>query len=217
MANAMGLSYANLGRDDEARAAYAEAVTVLEAVHGQDHLSLAVGLVNLGTSETRLGLTHEAITELTRAIRIREAKLGRDTVPVAEAKHLLADAMAAGGDHVGAQAQYKDAIATFDRAGKPKGAGYSHVGLGESLLAIGKSSEAIRDLERGLELGGDDDLATAELGDAHLALAKAVTASGGDPARAREFATMAIAEYDRVGASRARERAAATTLLAQLG
>ena len=205
-ANGMGLALSSLGREAEALAAYQEALAIVERTFGPEHVSTATALMNIAYQQLRHGQPREAIEPLRRVIAIREPKFGRDSEKVALAKDLLGDAYAALGDHAQARTIYREAIAAFEKAGDREHQAYGHIGLAKLLLAEGRHEDAIVAAENGIALMGDgtDD---ADRGTARFTLAKALHATGRDPARVRELVAQAERDFGEAGASRARDLA----------
>ena len=202
--NGIGLTLSSLGRDEEALKVYEEAVAILERASGPKHLTVATTLQNMGYIEVRRGRGREALELMTRVLAIREAKLGSDAAPVGMAKDLIGDSHALLGDRDEARRFYREAIATFERLGQREEQAYGHVGLAKLLLAEGRPSDAIVEVERAISLHGEST-SDADRGEARFMLAKALYAIGRDPAKVRELVRQAEEDFRKSGLSRARE------------
>jgi hypothetical protein len=71
---------------------------------------------------------------------------------------------------------------------------FSHDGIGASLLALGRAREAVAELDQALKL--ERTAEPAMRGDTRFALARALQALRKDPARARELASQARADFE---------------------
>jgi tetratricopeptide (TPR) repeat protein len=129
------------------------ALAVDVMAHGSEHLRVADTLRNIGRTLTSLGRREAAIERLNRAALIFRAKSAcsasaEDTL--AQLLALLIEEMnyAAAAD-VGAEL-----VAVCEQLGDNMRLTMAHLQLGRSLVMVGRMSDAVRHLERALELAG---------------------------------------------------------------
>lgn len=140
------------GHPDVALPLFVRVADVRETLFGENHPSVAVALVNVGETLTKLRRAQEALPILRRSVALAAAlsASGGD----AYEHHILAAALRATGDLAGALDEDQRSRASYDRAGE---AGrywesFPLTGLGLDLLALGRPGEAVPLLERAVEL-----------------------------------------------------------------
>jgi tetratricopeptide (TPR) repeat protein len=92
---------------------------------------------------------------------------------------------------------------------------FALVGVGQSLLDLGRPAEALEPLERAYALRQRGEVRPRELGITAFFLARAVLAAGGGRERALGLARRALELYDQAGAGWADERAKIAAWLRQ--
>jgi serine/threonine protein kinase len=172
------------GHPEVALPLFLHVAEVRERLFGENHPSVAVALVNVGETLTKLGRGQEALPILRRSLELAAALSanGGD----AYEHHLLATALRATGDAAGALDEDERSRSSYDRAGE---AGhywesFPLTGLGLDLLALGRPREAVPLLERAVELRLKQPVAF-EVSESRFALARALWATGDAAARAR--------------------------------
>jgi len=98
------------GQVDGAVQALAEAVTIREKVHGEEHLETANQLTELGIVYRAQGNHAEAQRCLRRALRIHERECGVDSPEANRDLHQLVGSLEDAGDIAGATEQYERAL-----------------------------------------------------------------------------------------------------------
>src|SRR5262249_44908671 len=153
---------------DAARADYEQSAEGVAKVMGADHPALAEALGGLGKTYLRLGRAADARAALERALAIDVAKFGAEHPRVAALRVALADVAFRARRYDEALAGYEAAIRT--RARFPDddadAALDELLGLGRSLLGLGRRAEAVAAFERAVSAApaGRADDARAELG-----------------------------------------------------
>jgi tetratricopeptide (TPR) repeat protein/Ser/Thr protein kinase RdoA (MazF antagonist) len=193
----------DLGRAEEARSHLEKALVIREKALGPSHTDVADTLTGLAIARARLGQMKEAI------------RLGRRAVEIAEAKgrpRQLGIALDSLGVALLADRRFQDALPVFTRAvvvvekalppDHPELASLL-VGQGETLVALGRTSESVPPLERALRIleprGGN----AMRLARARFALARALFATKGDAARVGTLAEKARRGFTRPSPQRA--------------
>ncbi len=105
-----------LTRFEEAEAGYLEAVTLLEAELGPQHLLVARTRNNLGNLYQELSRFDEAMAQFDAAISIRREILGDTHPDVAQTLVGMANTLAANGQHEAALPAHQRALATYRAA-----------------------------------------------------------------------------------------------------
>ncbi|MGH1347722.1 MAG: serine/threonine-protein kinase [Nannocystales bacterium] len=113
----------------------------------------------------------------------------------------LAESRAAMGEHVPALDEYASAFAIMEVSLPPEHPMLAQPskGRGQSLLALGRTDESIRSLERALTLLQRPPLEPFEVADTKLSLARALQKAGRDSARSVRLAGEAAAGFDTLG------------------
>jgi tetratricopeptide (TPR) repeat protein len=183
------------GHPDVALPLFRRVAEVREHLFGENHPSVAVALVNVGETLTKLGRAQEALPVLRRSLGLAAAlsASGGD----AYEHHILAAALRATGDPAAALDEDQRSRASYDRAGE---AGrywesFPLTGLGLDLLALEKPGEAVPLLERAVELRLTQPVGF-EISDSRFALARALWATNDAAARARARAVAQQARDD---------------------
>lgn len=183
------------GHPDVALPLFVRVADVRETLFGENHPSVAVALVNVGETLTKLRRAQEALPILRRSVALAAAlsASGGD----AYEHHILAAALRATGDLAGALDEDQRSRASYDRAGE---AGrywesFPLTGLGLDLLALGRPGEAVPLLERAVELRLTQPVAF-EISESRFALARALWATGDAAARTRAHAVALHARED---------------------
>ena len=93
---------------------------------------------------------------------------------------------------------YREALAIKERTLPPQdpNLSFSHDGIGQCLLGLGRAQDAVNELELALALRGNEPVPRA---DTRFALARALWELGKERGRARELATQAQADYQAGG------------------
>jgi tetratricopeptide (TPR) repeat protein len=213
----------NLGALAQARGAHAEALALFEralAIREQSlglvHPEVASTLNNMAVTYEAMGAYAKAQPLFERALAIWEQVLGPDHPDVASALANLANVYKSTGRIVDARAMYERSLAIKEKALGPEHprVAVSLVQLGHLLIDHGAAREALPLVERAVAIvNAQPGTQTAEL-EAHLALAKALAATGGDLTRALAEARKARDGFREAGAGRARELADAEEWLA---
>jgi tetratricopeptide (TPR) repeat protein len=107
--NVLGIEYKDTGRYDEAARTYSEALELVTAAEGSDHVSTASLWHNLAGLALARGNPGQAAPAAARAVRIRERELGPD-------HHLVAEDLAVLGAALSDQNRIDQAELAFQRA-----------------------------------------------------------------------------------------------------
>jgi tetratricopeptide (TPR) repeat protein len=197
--NNLGVVYKYTARFESAEALYARALDIAQAP-GQDDLTLATLLHNVGGLAHARGRHGEGEPHARRAAEIRERVLGPDHPDTAADVGALAAILDAQGRHDEAEALYRRALASFERA-----LGRDHyevavvVGnLAALCQATGRAEEAERLYTRALSLK------TKLLGPSHPEVATTLNnmavlcKAGGRYSEAEELYRQALTVFERV-------------------
>lgn len=181
-----------LGDDRAARTRYERAIPIFAAL-GPDHPDLADVLANLGSILADAGDLPAARRLAEQALAIREKALGQDHPRVADSLASLAILDRMAGDLGPARVRLERALAIVLAALGPDHPEHARLlaSLAELDLAEQRPDRALTGLERALAIyAADPEVPDGEL-HARFLLARALRASGGDPARARASALQA--------------------------
>jgi tetratricopeptide (TPR) repeat protein len=178
--NGIGLVLSSQGKQDEAHAAYTEALAILD--RGPQHLGVATTLQNLAHLEIARGEGAVALERMQRVIDIRAPRLGAGHESVGLAKDLLGDAYALVGDADAARRTYRESIAVFEALDDRPHQAYGHAGLARLLVAERRWVEAIAACERAIALQ-DDKTDPVYRGRVRVTLAHALHGAHRDAAR----------------------------------
>ncbi len=173
---------------------YKRAIDLKQASRGPDHPSVATSLSNLGEALKQQKRYAEALVFLERALKIWQGHYGDSHPRVAIALNNIGAVYKDSGDCDKAVDNYQSAEAIFIGSLGTDHPYVAHAltGLGYCYIELGRLDDAVTALERAVTLHGDkgDPLVTAE---ALFALARALTATGGDRERAVALARRALA------------------------
>jgi serine/threonine protein kinase/tetratricopeptide (TPR) repeat protein len=192
--NLANLAYRD-GDFDTAREYHLRALAIREAALGPEAMEVATSLTALAVVLGEAGERDRAIETLRRAREILEAGDGVDNPAFGVVLNNLADLELQAGHLDEARVAYERALKLFEGSFGPEhlNTSYPLSGLGRVLVEMGEAGKAAPLLERALKLRQVEGPLEYERAEAQLALARALWASGGDRARARELATEAAA------------------------
>jgi tetratricopeptide (TPR) repeat protein len=195
--NNLALAHERLAEFDEAAKLFERVLDILTAAHGPDHPNVGLIEMNLGGILLLAGKHDEAGPHLERAVTTLEQALGPDHPLVGRALTMRGDWELEIGEVAVALASYQRSLDVRRKALGPDHAdlSLSHLGLGKALLAAKRDREAVRELERAVELliGGDGS-DPIDRGLARFALAQALARSG-DRARVPELLDAAREDF----------------------
>jgi tetratricopeptide (TPR) repeat protein/tRNA A-37 threonylcarbamoyl transferase component Bud32 len=208
----LGSVLVTLGYHEEALRQSKRALAIQEKIHGPAHPDVAQALATLGYVLGEQGKPEEALPMERRALAIMEGALGPQHADVATMALSL-------GDTLLALRRYDEAIAAFERAAgtweKIFGPGYGRIaealtGEGRALLGLHATERAVASLERALAVcERQRDTAPSTLAETRFALARALSETGRERARAITLAKQARETWATSRASsRSKERAA---------
>jgi tetratricopeptide (TPR) repeat protein len=213
----VGTALNNTGQLDEAEREYRRALAIGEAALGKDHVDLAWyadALANLFTHTRR---SAEALPFAERALAIRVAGLDKSHADVGNSEATLAEVLFRLGRARDALPHIERAIAIYDKT-SPDGAGVTgRPLLAEVLIALGQNKRALAIMERDTVLVEPQKLDALVSAPHRFALAEALAATGGDPARARALLLEAKRGWQMLPALYPDELASAGALLNRLG
>jgi tetratricopeptide (TPR) repeat protein len=197
----LGAAFMAQGDTVKSREAYQRQLGLLESLVGPEHLLLAMPLNNIALALDAEENHVEAEKRYRASLAILERSLGPDHPRVAITEGNI-------GFTVKALKHYDAAVLAFRRAldifQRHFGDGYAGsfdplLGMGESLGALERHSEAVGWLERALALGEKTGGAPTSIAEARFALADELWKSGGDRARALTLARSAKAAFVKEG------------------
>jgi tetratricopeptide (TPR) repeat protein len=186
-----------------------EVLAIRRKVLGPDHPETAMTMVNVGIAAKNLGrqtrdrgLFAEAIANQEKARAIYAETYGPDHFNVGAVDDNLGWSLSAAGRHADAIEAFARAEATFAKATSTEHPVIADALTGRALsaLSLARAAEAVELLERAVKLRDAPDLDPADLADSRFALARALRATGGDPARSRALAEQALAVWKDRGA-----------------
>jgi len=102
----------DMGDHEAALRSYQDALPILEASFGKDHIYCSYPLLGIANELAELHRAREAVAPLERSIALRTA--GGNPQLLAEARFMHADVLAALGDQTGALADARAALAGFE-------------------------------------------------------------------------------------------------------
>jgi tetratricopeptide (TPR) repeat protein len=197
--SAEGLVYRREGYLRAALQQFQRALALQEKTLGPDHLEVALTLNDVGAALRDINRVEESVTQFDRARRLGVQLLGPDHPQVALY-------LANRGEALNALRLYSDGLADNQRAleiWKAAGASTFHVADGltrvaESLLGLGRTREAVSDLEEAMRLHEQNH--TPFFPGTRFALARALWPAADQRPRAVTLAEQAKADYERAGA-----------------
>jgi tetratricopeptide (TPR) repeat protein len=180
------------GLENEQRAL----ATKAEAL-GSDHPDVGISLGNIAVYLDELGRLSDAIEYVRRAKRVMERALGPDHPGTAIPLANLAEILGRAEQWEEAVAHGARALAIFERESREDGSHvlFACVVLGAAYLGAGRFEEALIALERAEGIAEKHAPAPAVGAQLRFALARALRASGREPARADALARAARQEY----------------------
>jgi tetratricopeptide (TPR) repeat protein len=168
-----------------------QAIAIKERELGENHPDVARTANALAWMMTELGQPDRALPLSDRAVAT--LALDPDSVLLAFARNNRGDALNALGRYAEAEGDYRDAlrIVQAQLGAEHYKVAYPMHGLGEARLGRGDPAGAVRELEGALRLKQGHDPDPVSIAETQFALARALTANGRDPARARALAMAA--------------------------
>ncbi len=163
-----------LKRFDEAEAGYLEAVELLQANLGTEHLLVARTRNNLGNLYEEVSRFDEAMTQFDAAISIRREILGDTHPDVAQTLVGMANTVGDKGDRAESLALHQRALKTYEAA-----LGDDHVLVGMAHVHLAAAHLAVRELDPALEHAARGvEIYEARLGPLHFKTANALNSLG---------------------------------------
>jgi tetratricopeptide (TPR) repeat protein len=152
---------------------------------------------NVALTLNALGRHKEALALIESSLRIHIRTLGSTHPQTATDLSNRGEILATMNDFPGALKTYQDANAIWEREFGPMlpPVAYSLTGIGTTLVAMHRASEAIAPLERALDIRQKHDPDGARLGETEFALARALLAAHRDPSRSVLLAQAALKHY----------------------
>ena len=167
--NALGNTFQQMGRDQEAARHYREAISLRAQADGPLHVDLWKPIHNLATVTSTLGRRDEALGYSRRAVEIARSNLGPDHPDVSTALHGMATAYLQGGDAASALDPISQAVEIARRAlGDDHPLVATHLTtMSEVLWRLGRYQEALDTARRSRAVwettSGPDSLEVADL------------------------------------------------------
>lgn len=188
-----------LGDFDNAILHQEQALAIREALYGPDHVMVTASLNNITLTYTLVGRLEDAARTGERAVAITRKTLGNNR-QTAHTLHSLGDVKLAKGDAATALTLFEESLQIFDAsAGETLEKGYVLTSLGEARLILGQPKLALPPLERALKLREGRETLRIHVGKTRSALARALKATGGDPARIRTLVLQAREDIESAG------------------
>jgi tetratricopeptide (TPR) repeat protein len=201
----MAAAQSSLGRPEQALKTLESVSAAITRLRGPDHPTLGNALWSMAHAQNQLGRYAEAHRTVARALEIARTRLGPDHPRVAVCLDMQATVFQSEGRYGEALAAYRESLDIKRKAlapGDPR-LFYSHDGIGQSLLHLGRPAEAVPPLEAALALGGVEASDRAE---ARFALARALWQLDRDRPRALALGKQALRDLTAAGlADRARQ------------
>lgn len=187
-----------LGRSEEANARAEQSLRLIERERGPDHVALMAPLYVLTNLQIDAKDFDHALESAERAVSIGRLRFGAESTRTADILDLKATVHQTKGDFAAAVAVYQESLELRRRLlpANHEDLSYSYDGIGQSLLGLGRFTEAREALERALELRGPDPL---DLAETRFGLAKALWPEPGERTRARKLAEEAATDYATAG------------------
>jgi tetratricopeptide (TPR) repeat protein/predicted Ser/Thr protein kinase len=189
-----GILLANVGRSDEARARYEEALTVAEDVFGPDHIGVTGPLLNLANLVATEGDRETALRMFERVVQIKAAALGEDHPDIAGTYCSMGTLASTGGDNETAYRHYERALSLWEA-----GLGTDNPGLvcalagwGETLVEEHRYDEARPLLERAVAISAAQPVFPWLYVGARMNLATILWSRRSERGRARTLALQAL-------------------------
>jgi len=196
----MAIVQQKAGDVDGALRAGQRALALLEQAYGPEHPDISINLTNIGLTLAESRRFQEALTYYRRAEEVGRKVGGPDHILVGLAVFNEAEALNGLGRYDEARATSERALAIWRRAGsRPLYEGSTLAVLGQSLLGMGRLSEAVSQLEQARTLLGDEP--STYQPEVRFVLARALWTSPDKRRRALALAREAEAGYQRLGAT----------------
>jgi eukaryotic-like serine/threonine-protein kinase len=192
----VGLALSSAGKHEEGLEYERRALELRERVLGPDHPATALSHEHVGGTYQALGRMDDAERHLRQTLEIRVRSLGPEHPDVALAHQSLGFFLYDRRDFEAALDQHRRAMALDEKllpADHPMLA-TDRIGVGRTLVALGRPAEGLLDLERGVAAmeakGVESDITSV----GRFGLAQALWTTRGDRARARLLAKRAADE-----------------------
>lgn len=206
-------------RYTEALERFQAALAVFEETLGPAHGHVATALSNLATALLHQGHSDQAREHFSRALEIREQIYGADQDVVAETLYNLGETELRMAAHDRASRYFRRSHAIWEAIH-----GVDHfltvdaqTGLARALIGAGAADEALPLLEAALARRPETPRDPVFVAKTQFALARALQASGREPARARELARAALDNLRRTQKSSGFELDEVNAWLAEYG
>lgn len=198
--NDEAIGFYGLNRLEEAVVLFSRALVLKERLLGEHHPDVAITLCNLADVYTKTHRYEEAAHALARAERILHDAADPDPFLTLSVQANAGDLAYARGDYPGALDRYNRALAgaKLDQRNVHQTARGALIGLGRTLIALGRPQEAISHLERALPADASE-IDPIDLGDASFELARALAQTHRELPRARSLAKQAQTAYVNAG------------------
>jgi len=188
------------GRWEDALGAHRRALALKEASLGPEHASVASSRTNIANVLRSMGRLAEALAEHERALAIKE-QVVPDSSDVAHSLQGLGLTLVGLGRGDEARARFRRAAELFARTAPDHPTVAAALTQAAALeLDRGRAAVALADLERALAIRTAQPVDPLDLASTRFHLARALTALGRDPARARALITEARAAMVAAGA-----------------
>jgi len=197
-ANNLAMVYYDEDRIEDALRMFTDAVIIKTRALGERHFDVAISIANQAAVLHELGRTEEALRKNRLTIDIFHETVGDSHPKMVDAKASGAEYLNAGGRYAEAHAMARQAIDIVEREPEPNEGPLTValIALGVSWLERGQAALAVAPLERALRAVENKTLEPAQLGRARFALARALAASKGPPARVLALAVAARAAFE---------------------
>ena len=189
----IGDALQGMGRYEEALARHRQALALQEKLIGADNPNLTYTLSGVAHALELLGRHREALEVLERSRRLIAAGAGEDSTEMAILHTDVGHVYLSMRDGKRALEAYGRALAIDEVALGPDHPDLAEdlTGYGRARLLVGDAAGAREPLERALKLRSAPGARPGARAETEFALARALAAGGGDPARARELARAA--------------------------
>ena len=204
---AWGEVYSCLGKTGEAIDAFKQALSLAEKQTSAEWLR-AFTYLRYGEHQLRHQNLEDAFVLGQKSMRAYERAVGKKSIDLFMPSYLLGEVELERGNARDAEKHFRRIVSLIGtRSRKAPAIAHGLTGLGESLMAQGKSKEATEVLERAYRLRRQAPGYYWSRPRTSFALASALLASGGDPERAARLATEAFEEFSRVASNLPWDRA----------
>ncbi|MCX4246411.1 tetratricopeptide repeat protein [Paraliomyxa miuraensis] len=156
------------------------------------HDDISSTLDDLGKVYSKHGDHDAAISTFRRNLQVRELKFGKDHPAVASILDSLGEALQEADDHKEALGHHRRALAIYEaQARQPREMGHVLSHLGQCLLALGETDDALEILERAHAKLRSHGATSAELARVRFVMAKTLHELGRDEERTLDLARLA--------------------------